>query len=212
MGDRRPGSVLRRTRRVAVLRSLYYSWRWGGQVVVGRRTHIAVARGAVVRLRRGARLVVGIDPPGRPATVEVGPGARVEFGGSAALLGGTHVHVLDGAVLTVGDGTYLNADSRVTCARSIEIGAGCAISWNVTIIDDDVHELRRASGAGGTGDPLVIADRVWLGASSVVLKGVHIGEGSVVGAGSVVTRSIPARTLAAGNPARPIEADVDWRL
>ena len=58
--------------------------------------------------------------------------------------------------------------------------------------------------AGRSEAPVVIEKDVWLGANVMVLPGVRIGEGAVVGAGSVVTRSIPAMTMAAGNPARII--------
>jgi galactoside O-acetyltransferase len=52
--------------------------------------------------------------------------------------------------------------------------------------------------------PVKIQDKVWIGFNAIVLKGVTIGEGAVVGAGAVVTRNVPAYTVVAGNPARPI--------
>ena len=56
---------------------------------------------------------------------------------------------------------------------------------------------------------VTIGDNVWIGGNCVVMPGVHIGEGSVIGAGSVVTRDIPARSVAAGNPCRVIRAITD---
>ncbi len=55
-------------------------------------------------------------------------------------------------------------------------------------------------------DPIVIEDIVWIGARVIVMAGVRIGQGSCVGAGSVVTRDVPSRTLVAGGPAKPIRA------
>ena len=58
--------------------------------------------------------------------------------------------------------------------------------------------------------PVVIHDHVWVGARVTILKGVEIGEGAVVAAGSVVTHDVPAHALVGGNPARVIRQDVDW--
>ncbi|KAF4725178.1 hypothetical protein FOZ63_015769, partial [Perkinsus olseni] len=56
------------------------------------------------------------------------------------------------------------------------------------------------------GSPITIGDDVWIGGRTVVLPGVTIGTGSIIGAGSVVTKDIPAHTIAAGNPCKPIKA------
>jgi acetyltransferase-like isoleucine patch superfamily enzyme len=70
------------------------------------------------------------------------------------------------------------------------------------IMDSDAHELARGHNGPGKTAPVVIEDDVLVGAGSIILKGVRIGRHSVVGAGSVVTRSVPASVLVAGNPAR----------
>ena len=58
--------------------------------------------------------------------------------------------------------------------------------------------------------PIVIGDHVWIGTNAIVLKGVTIGDGAVIAAGAVVTRDVPAHSLAAGVPARVIRSDVHW--
>ena len=82
------------------------------------------------------------------------------------------------------------------------MGAHCGIP------DTDVHPLDLATRLAGPLDgataPVVIEDGVFIGMNSLVLKGVTVGAGSVIGAGSVVTRSIPPAVIAAGNPAHPI--------
>jgi len=72
------------------------------------------------------------------------------------------------------------------------------------IMDYDGHELDEERRHGGICDPVRISDGAWIGAVAIVLKGVEIGEGTIVGAGSVVTKSVGANLVVAGNPARLI--------
>ena len=81
---------------------------------------------------------------------------------------------------------------------------------NVTIVDSDFHvhwppEKRRTVRTGADDRAVKIGEYVWIGANSLVLKGVSIGDNSIVGAGSVVANDIPANVIAAGNPARVIK-------
>jgi acetyltransferase-like isoleucine patch superfamily enzyme len=90
-------------------------------------------------------------------------------------------------------------------ALSIRIGERCLIGADVVIVDTDFHALdaaRRDAGWTAIGcAPVEIGDDVFIGTRAIVLKGVCIGRGAVVGAGSVVTRSVPEFAVVAGNPA-----------
>ena len=112
------------------------------------------------------------------------------------------------AVIDIGSGTTISNNVALVAMGSIRIGAGCLIGDLVTVYDCDFHEidpLRRNEGVGPI-EPVEIGNNVWLGSRVMVLRGVTIGDNSVVGAGSVVTRSIPANSVAAGVPARVIRA------
>lgn len=112
-----------------------------------------------------------------------------------------------GAVLEIGDNFAMSGGSICTAER-ISIGNDVAVGANTTIIDTDFHPLdpdvrRRTPQAADTA-PIRIEDDVFIGMNCLILKGVTIGRGSVVGAGSVVTRDIPAGVIVAGNPAKVI--------
>lgn len=100
----------------------------------------------------------------------------------------------------------------ISAKQSVVIGDNCAISWNCTIIDNDMHEIvelepvDKPSVAGVT-----IGSNVWIGANSMILKGVNIGDGAVVAAGSIVTKDVPARTLVKGVPAKPVREIQGWQ-
>ena len=115
-----------------------------------------------------------------------------------------------GARITIGahsrlHGACLHAYSAIT------IGKRCLIAANTQIIDGSGHDLsfgavEQRIFTGGDSRPIVLEDDVWVGANTLILPGVTIGKGSVIGAGSVVTKAIPPMVVAAGNPARIIKA------
>ncbi len=107
------------------------------------------------------------------------------------------------ARLTLGANSGMSG-TVVCAASSIEIGEGTLIGSGAMIIDNDFHELspegwREASPSNAR--PIKIGREVFIGARAIILKGVTIGDRAIVGAGSVVTRDVPANCLATGNPA-----------
>ena len=106
---------------------------------------------------------------------------------------------------TVGDNFFLNVNGKLMDSGKITIGNNVFIAPNVCIITEE-HAMdveQRIQGLEYT-HPVTIGDNVWICACALVLPGVTIGEGSVIGAGSVVTKDIPAHCLAVGNPCKVI--------
>ncbi len=112
-----------------------------------------------------------------------------------------------GSILEIGD-SFGMTGGTICVAERISIGNNVNIGANSTIIDTDFHPLevdaRRASPQAGATAPILIEDNIFIGMNSLILKGVRIGSGSVIGAGSVVSSDIPSGVIAAGNPARVI--------
>jgi acetyltransferase-like isoleucine patch superfamily enzyme len=147
-------------------------------------------RTAGVTYRRGASTYLG-------TMFDVGPQGRVELGEYALVHG-----------------------ARIICDAEVTIGDYALISWNVVFMDTyrlplDVRERRkelervparpqRVAAAEVPAQPIRLERNVWIGFEACILPGVTIGEGSIVGAKSVVTQSVPPFTVVAGNPARVI--------
>lgn len=144
------------------------------------------------RITLGRDLVLRSDPSAntiglnRRCFLSAGAGARLELG--------------DGCGLS---GTVIAAQQQIILGQRVMCGA------NVTITDSDRHPLdarARQLGEPGVSAPVFIDDDVWLGLNVVVLKGVHIGAGSVIAANSLVVSDIPPGCLAAGQPATVVRS------
>lgn len=112
----------------------------------------------------------------------------------------------------IGAGTWIGAFTVIDGSGGLRIGAGCDISCGAQIY---THSTVKRCVSGRSHDqvdraPTVLGDRVFIGANAVVLMGVTIGDGAVVGAGSVVDADVPAGTVVGGVPARPLgRVDLD---
>jgi acetyltransferase-like isoleucine patch superfamily enzyme len=203
--------VLRILLHVAIVRTLYWRVRYGGWCVIARGTRLRLRSGSRIVIGRGCFLFVGfVHRTPTPASLHLGKNAVLVVKGTVQLNRGTRTFVHDGAVLEIGNRTYVNDCSTITCFDSLTIGSGCSISWNTNILDTNVHELVIDGLTRPRSGPVRIGDHVWIGTGAIVLAGATIGDGAVVAAGSVVTSDVPGHTLVAGNPARPVRQEVYW--
>jgi acetyltransferase-like isoleucine patch superfamily enzyme len=111
-------------------------------------------------------------------------------------------HVSANATFSIGSKSFINSGVMVDVSSAVSIGRNCLIGDCVVIQDSNYHEIDEESGVKTK--PVLIGSNVWIGRNSIILPGVEIGDHSVIGAGSVVTKSVPPRSLVAGNPARII--------
>jgi len=136
-------------------------------------------------------------------------GRRVRLSGKPLVCFSTVRHVAP--ELVIGDGTFVGHLCGFTIGRSVRVGARCLLAAGVQIYDMDGHPVdarRRRAGEPTPVEgirPVVLGDDVWVGTGACILKGVTIGDRSMVAARSVVTRDVPADAVVAGNPARVVK-------
>jgi len=127
------------------------------------------------------------------------------------------------ARISIGSRTHIGGGTLLAAASSIEVGDDVLIAFEALIMDHNSHSLRFAERRHDVRDwiagkkdwssvamaPVKISDKAWIGVRAIILKGVTIGEGAVVGAGSLVTGDVPPWTIVGGNPAKIIRPLTD---
>jgi acetyltransferase-like isoleucine patch superfamily enzyme len=156
---------------------------------------------AQVRIRGKARVPLSVRLTGR---IRLWGGGGVEFGQGITLVGDvTPIEFVShkGAQISIGDHTFINYGTSISAYERVTIGRHCLLGHYVLILDRNEHgvEVRKQAPPPAQ---TVIEDHVWIGSRVTILPGVRVGRHSVVGANSVVTRSIPPNCLAVGSPAR----------
>lgn len=174
-------------------------------IVVGSRSNIA---GANIEIRSNADHTV-----------------RLEVG-KDSIINGIYVFEKETGKITIGDRVFIGGGTFI-CIDQIEIGNDVMFSWGCTVADNNSHSLlsserkndvldwKRGLEEGKIGyykdwknvkqGPVIIKDMAWIGFNCTILKGVTIGKGAVVAAGSVVTKDVPDFAIVGGNPAKIIK-------
>lgn len=165
---------------------------------------LRVSRAAVVYLRDGSQ----------PTDIHLGKNVCIE--GTL----GSQNH----GKITIGDYSRLGGRAHIQCVDSVTIGENTGIAINTYICDHNTHpinpefrhymQMQPANDDAGTWKysdhaPVVIGNNCWIGQNVRIQKGVTIGDNSIIAANSVVTKSVPANCIAAGNPARVVKTDID---
>jgi len=175
------------------------------------------------RLRRGPGMTFGWESfiTYRQIQLREGWGPTLHIGERSYVNAGIVFEAETGSV-TIGNASFVGG-ATIICQDSVSIGDNVMIAWGVTVLDHNSHSVKyygereqdtlRVYLIPQEGDsakdwsnvhhaPIVIKDKAWIGFNAIILKGVTIGEGAVVGAGSVVTKDVPDWTVVGGNPAQ----------
>lgn len=147
--------------------------------------------------------------------------------GNDNIISGTFVFESSEGLIEIGDHSFIGGSTFIS-HNHISVGNNVTIAWGCTIYDHDSHSLNYLERRKDIDDelwslrngqnvyknknwdsvkssPIKICNDVWIGMNCIILKGVTIGEGAIIGAGSVITKDIPAWTIAAGNPAKVVK-------
>jgi len=167
------------------------------------------------------RAAAGVRFGPQSRVINPGPIERISVGANTLVDGELLVHDYGGTI-QIGEACYVGPGTRIWSGESIVIGDHVFIAHNATIVDTNAHQLDAAERAQhyqrtvvearpfekGSIEtaPIRIANHAWINFNVAILKGVSIGEGAIIGAGSVVTKDVPPYVLCAGNPARVVKA------
>jgi acetyltransferase-like isoleucine patch superfamily enzyme len=119
----------------------------------------------------------------------------------------SRIVIFENAKFELGGG-FINTNASIGCKEQIIIGNGCAIADNVVIMDTDFHKVLLPNYKAIK--PIKIGNHVWISNGCKLFKGVSIGDGAIIGGGSVVIKNIPAKSMAAGNPAKVLRENIEW--
>lgn len=138
----------------------------------------------------------------------------IEIGENAIIYGLRIVVRGNGCHVFIGRNFTENHDCMIVCMGTdnyVEIGDDCMFSSNIDIWNTDAHKIFNYKGEVINASlPIKIGNHVWIGKCSTILKGVSVGDDSIIGFGSVVTKSIEEKTIYVGNPAKKIKSDINW--
>ncbi|MDX1903169.1 MAG: acyltransferase [Thermonemataceae bacterium] len=146
--------------------------------------------------------------------------------GSNSVVSGSFIFEIASGEITIGNNTFIGGGMFV-CIEGIEIGNDVMISWGCTFIDNNSHSLKWSERKSDVNDwkkgldehkigfykdwsnvkrgKITVKDKAWIGFNCIIMKGVTIGEGAIIAAGSVVTKDVPDWTIVGGNPAKVIK-------
>jgi len=202
-----------------------------GRLFGSRSLPVGVSKTPVQLLLEQGRLIIGTGTrtegfrPEVRVTKASGPKQYIVLG-NGSVVAGSFVIESDSGSIKIGDRSFIGGGSFISINR-IEIGNDVMFSWGCTVMDNDAHSLNWQNRVNDVSDwkrgldeniigkykdwssvesaPIIVQDKCWIGFNAIILKGVTIGEGAIVAAGSVVTKDVAPYTLVAGNPARYIK-------
>ncbi len=191
-----------------VLKTLKYSLKFKGDFRCLRNCKIVVNKNAKINIGGVFNLGVKENQKSNLETrFSIEENAKFNIKKDFSVYSGSDIRIFKNAELYIGSG-YTNSNVQIICEDKITIGEDVAIARDVIIRDTDSHKILDEKHSKTK--PVVIGNHVWIGTRAIIMKGVTIGDGSIIAAGAVVTKDIPENCIAAGVPARVIRQDVKW--
>lgn len=139
---------------------------------------------------------------------------EVLFKGKANIGHGSKISVGNKAILIIGDKFNITAESSIVCHNRIVIGYNCLFSWDILLMDTDLHKIIDENNiVVNNSKEIVIDDDVWIGCRCLILKGVHLNKGTIVAANSVITKSnTQINCVVGGTNQQILRRNVFWEI
>lgn len=141
---------------------------------------------------------------------------KITFGGKCRIGHGSKLSVSKTGHLTLGDNFSISAETTIICHKKITIGKDVLLSWDVLIMDTDLHKIKNKGENHNINPdkPIFIGDKVWVGARSLILKGAKISNDTIIAANSTVLENKikDENVVLGGNPLKVLKKDVEWDL
>ncbi len=205
--------VINIIKRYSLLKTLYFNKRF----VSNRTTKnwVKLRKNSIFKIEEGAKIVNNGDLIFNETRFNnkthgylyLSKNSELNINGEFRIHRACDVYLGENAKLELGSG-YIMDNAQIQCLKSIKIGNDVRIARNVIIRDTDGHQILNDRHAP-TQD-IEIGNHVWIGLNVTILKGVKIGNGSIIGAGSVVNKDISSNSLAVGVPAKVIKTNIEW--
>lgn len=193
---------------INLYKTILYSVKYG-RMYIYKKSSIKINSSAKVNIK--GKVFINKDHDNNPKNYKhcyfkIGNNSSFTVKDKLKLRPGVRFEIEDGANLVIDECT-INYDTKIYCFNNIEIGKNVIISENCIIRDSDNHKINDKE----VSKPITIGNNVWIGMNCIILKGVKIGNGAVIAAGSIVTKDIPANSLVGGNPAKIIKTNISWK-
>jgi acetyltransferase-like isoleucine patch superfamily enzyme len=188
------------------------NYRQLGRTLIDGKTKLFIEKSASI-VNNNGYLHVGMNssgflPTANPSMLLMESNSRLIINGSVFVAKGVLIQTKQNAVLELGDNVAVNSNTTILCTNKIKIGDRTGIGWDVEICDSAFHSICEDPNIKS---PIEIGSNVLICSHSRIMKGVKIGNGSVIASGAIVTKDVPACTLAGGIPARVIKQDIKWK-
>lgn len=199
--------------RYNIIKSLFYSYRVCGlkecfkyPIIIGNFSKINGLKN--IRIERPVRRSLTLESKSYITIIGC---LIIKNGGEVHISNNSGIFIEKNAALTFNGNFDETGHFGCNCLKEITFGKNTLLSWQIQISDSDFHQISLGNGEQNNNKPIIINDNVWVGFNTIILKGVEIASGSIIGAGSVVTKScLKEKSIYAGNPAKLIKSDIEW--
>lgn len=181
-----------------------------GALLIDGKTKLTIKKNA--QIINNGYLALGIRPQDflpstRPCVFTMFENSTLILNGNVHVGSGTLIEIHKNACLELGKDIAINSNTSIICTKSIKIGDDTRIAWDAEIIDSDFHQITKGAEISAR---IEIGNHVFISRRTMIMKGVKIGDGAIIAAGAIVTKDVPAASLAGGVPAKVIKENITW--